>query len=238
MINCYKCDAEVTDDFCPKCGHPVTLPRLTGEYLASELASIFNVERGFFFTIREMLLRPGANLQEFVLRDRTRFVKPVIFVIVCSFIYTIAQQIFGFEDGYVSYADNEPSTTLTMFTWISNNYGYANIGLALFTAVWVRVFFARYGYTIFEILVMLCYVIGMVMLLVTMGILQATTPLPVLAVGAIGTFFYAPWAIAQFFDKQKWWNYPIAFFCNIAGLLSGTFFVLLLGSTIDHFKGI
>ena len=239
MAKCYRCEATLTDEFCAKCGHPAEQPRLTGAYLASELASSFNLERGFFYTIREMILRPGVATRGFVLNDRTRLVKPIIFVIVCSFIYTFGQQLFGFEDGYIVYGDSEPTTTLAIFTWISNNYGYANTGLALFTAVWVRLCFSRYGHTIFEILVMLCYVIGMIMLFMTViGIVQVTTGLPIFQLGAIGTFVYAPWAIAQFFDKSRIWNYPIAFLCNIAGLLSAVFFVLLLGNTIDALRAI
>ena len=37
--------------------------------MLSELASIFNFNKGFLFTIKELLLRPGLNIQKFILEE-------------------------------------------------------------------------------------------------------------------------------------------------------------------------
>ena len=70
-----------------------TLPRIDGKYIWNEISSVLNFEKGLFYTIRELLIRPGETVREFIQKDRNRLVKPIIFIIICSFIYTIIQQI-------------------------------------------------------------------------------------------------------------------------------------------------
>ncbi len=50
---------------------------------------MINFDKGIFYTIKELLIRPGENIPKFIHNDRNRLVKPLIFVIVCSLIYTI-----------------------------------------------------------------------------------------------------------------------------------------------------
>ena len=158
---CKKCNTEVTHNFCPNCGHPRNLKRIDRDYVISELISVFNLQKGILFTIRELLFRPGKSVHIFISEDRSRLVKPVMFLLIMSLVYTFLAQLLHFEDMYVSYADTKHSTTLTIVTWVQGNYGYANILMAVFIALWLRLFFRRYCINVFEILVLLSFVMGM-----------------------------------------------------------------------------
>lgn len=157
VAKCRKCGAELNGDFCSQCGTPRVLQRVDKNYIASEIISVINVEKGIFFTIKELLIRPGKAIHEFIHYDRNRLVKPILFIIVCSLVYTIAQHFLRFEDGYANTRGAENSFVSTIFAWVQQNYGYANLLMSIFIAGWLKLFFKKHGYSFFEIIILLCF---------------------------------------------------------------------------------
>lgn len=236
---CKKCGVELSDDFCSKCGNPKTLKRINGSYILTEIISVFNFEKGIFYTIKELLLRPGENIQKFIHNDRNRLVKPIIFVIVCSLVYTIAEQFLKFEEGYVNAGGFGDSAVTNIYGWIQNNYGYANILMSVFITVWIKLFFKKYDYNFFEIIILLCFVMGIGMLIyTTFGIIESMTKWRILQVGGLIGFLYTSWAIGQFFDKNKKLNYLKGFVAYFLGMLTFYILAIVLGIGIDFISKI
>lgn len=238
MNICKKCNSKLHGNYCSECGHPQEIERINGHYLMSEIGSILNLQKGFFFTLKELLIRPGKNINTFISVDRNRLVKPIMFILICSLTYTIFEQIFGFRDGYIDlqFEGSDPAIRL-IFQWISQNYGYSNILMSLFVAIWIKIFYRKYGYNIYEILILLLFVSGMQMLMFSLlGALEGLTKIPILSFGTYFVLIYAFWATAQFFDKRKILNYikaPIAYFL---GLITFFFVALAIGLLIDLLK--
>ena len=236
---CKNCEADLTGHFCSECGRPKTLKRIDGSYILSEIVSVLNFDKGFFYTIKELIVRPGTNVQNFIHNDRARLVKPIIFVIVCSLIYTIVQQFLRFEDGYVSAGGFGDSVVNNIFGWIQQNYGYANILMAIFIAGWIKLFFRKYEYNFFEILILLCFVMGVGMLIyTTFGILESLTKIKILHFGAIFGLVYTSWAIGKFFDKKRKLNYLKGLLAYLLGMITFYFMAVMLGLGIDLFAKI
>lgn len=211
-----------------------TLDRIDSKFIWNEISSVLNFEKGILFTVRELLLRPGKNIQIFIFEDRNRLVKPIVFLIITSLIYTLSQQLLLFENAYVNAGEFEQTATVTIFGWIQSNYGYANIFMAIFIAGWIKIFFRKYEYNFFEILILLCYVIGIGMLIYTVfGILDSVSTFQVLQIGGVIALVYTSWAIGRFFDKNKKMNYMKGFISYMLGMI--TFFIaaILLGVGID-----
>ncbi|MEM9340950.1 MAG: hypothetical protein AAGA66_19605, partial [Bacteroidota bacterium] len=121
-----------------------------------------------------------------------------------------------------------------IFQWAQANYGYANIVIALFVAVWIKILFRKRGYNFFEILILLLFVFGMVMLIMSFfGAMEAFTDLNLMEYGAMITFFYTSWAIGQFFDGRKIINYLKAFLAYVLGMVLAVFTALMIGKFID-----
>ena len=235
---CKNCETEVIQNYCPNCGTPVVLKRINGQYILKEISSVLNFDRGILYTIRELLLRPGKNIQTFVLEDRNRLVKPIIFIIITSLIYTLAQQFLHFEDGYVNAGGFEESATTNIFGWIQKNYGYANIIMAIFIAGWIKIFFRKYEYNFFEILILLCFVMGIGMLIYTVfGIIESTTKIQILHIGGMIAVVYTSWAIGRFFDKNKKVNYLKGFLSYLLGMITFFLAAIILGMGIDLIQG-
>lgn len=224
MKNCKNCITVVTGNYCSNCGKIVEVPRINGKWIIQEIGSVFNFEKGILLTIREVLLRPGTSIRKFLLEDRTTLVKPIIFLILCSLFYTFAQQLLHFEDAYLKTVWGD-SAISKIFDWIQSNYGYANIFMGFFIAIWTKVFFRKSGFNLYEILILTLFTIGNLMIIYTFfGIAESISNLRLLLVGgAVGTI-YSIWAIGQFFNKRKASSYIKAFFSNILGSIS--FFVI------------
>lgn len=234
LDRCKKCGTIANGNFCSKCGNARSLKRIDGSYILSELVSILNFDKGIFYTIKELIIRPGKCVDNFIHNDRNRLVKPLIFVIVCSLLYTIAQQFLKFEDGYVKAGGYGDSSINNILAWIQQNYGYANIVMAIFIAGWIKLFFRKNKYNFFEIIILLCFVMGVGMLIyTTFGILESITKARVLQIGAILGFIYTSWAIGQFFDKKKKMNYLKGLLAYILGMITFYFIAVILGLGID-----
>lgn len=233
-MNCKNCNAEVNSKFCPECGQPVSLKRIDGHYIRHEIEHVLHFERGILYTIRELVTHPGQNIRNYLSENRSRLVKPIIFIIVTSLIYSLCNHFFHFEDGYVAYLDHQKTTTSRIFKWIQGHYGYANILMGIFIAFWTKLFFKKYNFNFFEILILLCFIMGMGMLIYSVfGIAQGLTHLKLMQVAGIAGFIYTTWAIGIFFDKAKIASYVKALFAYILGMLTFTLTAILSGTLID-----
>jgi hypothetical protein len=230
---CSNCKEELSGAFCASCGVPAVPRRINGHYLLAEIGSILYLDRGILYTIRELLLRPGSSIRNYLLKNRNRLIKPVFFIIICSLVYTLLQQWLNFEDGYVNYSFKGESAAMDIFTWISQNYGYANLLMAVFMAFWIRVFFRKSGYNFFEILILLCYAMGMSMLFFALfGILDAVTGISIIGKGYFIGIIYASWAIGQFFNG-KVLGFIKGFMSYMLGIFTFSLVVLALGLMIE-----
>lgn len=232
--NCKNCSTAITLNYCPACGHPRALKRINGQYILQEIRSVLSLEKGFLLTIRELAARPGKSIERFLVEDRKSLVKPVVFLIVASLIYTVLNSIFHFEDSYVKFSGEQGSSTLAIFKWVQANYGYANIIMAFFIGLWLKLLFRKYPFNFFEILILLCFIMGMGMLVYSVfGVAQSLTKIHLMQFGSIVAFVYTTYAVGQFFDKKKPINYFKAFIAYIAGMITFSMTAIAIGAIVD-----
>ncbi|TCN56232.1 DUF3667 domain-containing protein [Flavobacterium circumlabens] len=233
-MNCKNCNAEATQNYCPECGQPMSLKRIDRHYITHEIEHVLHFERGILYTIRELITRPGENIKQFLLENRSRLVKPIIFIIITSLIYSFVNHFFHIEDGYLKPDESSTSTVGVIFKWSQNHYGYANIIEGVFIAIWTKIFFRKYGYNFFEILILLCFVTGIGMLIFTVfALLEGLTKINLLQIATIASLAYCSWAIGQFFDKNKPMSYVKAFAAYLLGMITLVILAIVIGILID-----
>lgn len=233
MSNCRNCKTEISQNYCPQCGDPFQLKRIDGHYIQHEITHILHFEKGIFYTIKELLLRPGENVRTFVSENRSRLVKPIIFIIITSLIYTLISHFFHLE-GYIKVENPNGISTNAIDKWVHNNYGYSNIIMGLFIAFWLKVFFSKNAFNYFEILILLCFVIGMGMLIFSVfAIAEGLTKFKLLPVSGCIYIIYACWAVGQFFNKRKISGYLKALAAYILGMISFSVGIFLLAFIAD-----
>lgn len=234
MTNCRNCNAPINDNFCGNCGEPILLKRVDSHYILHEIQHILHFEKGILYTIKELVVRPGKNIKEFITHNRNRLVKPILFIIVTSFIYTLVNHLFHIKAGYVQFDGQQNSATATIFHWIEHNYGYGNILMGMFIAFWLKLFFRKHNYNFFEILILLCFVMGIGMLIFSVSaLLEGLTHQSLMGISAVIGIIYITWSIGQFFESKKISSYLKALTAYILGMITFSASALLLGFLID-----
>ena len=233
-MNCNNCNTEVTENYCPNCGEAKELERIDGHYIMHEIQHVLHLEKGFLFTIRELITRPGESVKNYLTTNRSRLIKPILFIILTSLFYSIVNNFFHFEDSYIKFSGAEMTSTAYIFQWIQAHYGYANIMMGIFIALWCKLFFKKYKYNFFEILILLCFAMGIGMLIFAIfAILQGLFHIELMQIAGIVGFIYTSWAIGQFFEKGKFVSYVKAFFAYVLGMITFTLLAVLTGVVTD-----
>ncbi len=233
-MNCKNCNTEINLNYCPGCGQPAKLKRIDGHYIMHEIEHVLHFERGILYTIKELITHPGQNVRNYISDNRSRLVKPIIFIIVTSLIYTIISHFFHIENSYIQYNEITKTTVSVIFKWIQDHYGYSNIIMGVFIAGWLKVFFRKYDYNFFEILILLCFVMGMSMLIYTLfAIFQGVTGFRLMQIGGMISIVYNTWAIGQFFDKKKVGSYIKALASYLLGMITFMLTGVFLGIAIE-----
>jgi hypothetical protein len=231
---CNQCKTEIAENFCPNCGHPAVLKRIDGRYVFQEILNVLNFEKGILFTMRELAIHPGKSITGYLHENRNRLVKPIVFLVVASLVYTISNNYFHFEKEYVNFPDFKESVMLAIFKWVQGNYGYANLIMSFFIGMWMKVFFRKYLLNFFEILIVLCYAMGMGMLVYSVfGIVQGLTHIKLMQIAVIVGFFYVTYAIGQFYDRRKPFSYFKALIAYLLGMMAFSIAAFAMGIVMD-----
>ncbi len=236
-MTCSNCRSTVDTNFCGNCGQPIQIKRIDKDYVLHEIWHILHFDKGIFFTIKELLTRPGQNVKEFIAANRSRLVKPIIFIIITSLIYTLTSNFFHIEKGYVNFDGAKQSAIGIIFSWIQHHYGYANIIMGMYIAFWAKLFFRKYDYNFFEILILLCFIMGIGMLLFSVfALIEGLTKVSLMNISGALAMLYSTWAIGQFFDQKKVASYFKALVSYILGMIVFSLSLVLLGLLIDFLK--
>ena len=236
-MNCKNCNNEVNENYCPKCGQAAKIKRIDGHYIVHEIEHILHFERGILYTIRELLRNPGETIRYFITDNRVRLVKPIIFIIITSLIYTLTSNYFHIDEFFLKIkapAGAEKPAFAKILDWLRMNYGYLNILSGALTAVWLKVFFKKYEYNFFELLVMLCYVLGVSILISAFfAIIQGITHFKLSGIATIIGWIYVVVAISSFYKSKKISNYIYVLICYLLGMISFSILIFTIGLTID-----
>ena len=237
-MTCRNCSTTTTDNFCSHCGRPVKLARVDWHYIVHDIQHVLHFEKGILYTVRELLRRPGPSIHKFITTDRSRLVKPVLFLVVTSLIYTTIEHLVQIEQGYVHYEATKSSTLSFIFQWVQNHYGYANIIMGVFIAFWLKLIFRKSNYNFFEILIMLCFLMGVGMLILSLfALVQGLTEIQTLKVSSVVVLCYCTWAIGHFFDRERVASSFKALASYVLGMLTFSITLILLVLLLDFTMG-
>jgi hypothetical protein len=234
MSNCTNCNEPISGKYCSNCGQPTAIKRINTHYIIHEIEHILHLEKGILYTIKALLTDPGKNIRQFITENRSKLTKPVIFIIVTSLCYTFVIHFFHIKEGYTG-IENAQSNTVTLINkWVQENYGYSNLIMGIFIAIWIKIFFRRYDYNLFEIFILLCFIMGMGMLIFAVfAIIQGITDINILPFAGAVLIVYCAWAIGHFFNKKKISSYLKALAAYMLGMITFSLSVIIIGTLTD-----
>lgn len=200
------------------------LKRIDRHYITHEIGHLLHLDRGFFFTIKELFLRPGKTIRSFVFQDRKKLVKPILFLIFCSVIFSVIVHLLHAEVSLFNIDRIAPLQNKIRSEeiggWINNNLGYSQLLMGIFIAPWLKIFFKKKGYNIYEIVILLSYIFGEALLILISFVLVANLfdSNITASIGVVAYFIYLTWGIGQFFGERKIINYVKSALSYIIGL--------------------
>ena len=89
-MSCKNCGHDLEGNFCSNCGQSAKVDKISYGYVLSEIPnSLFQIDHGFFYTVKELFTRPGNSLREFMEGKRKDHYKPLAFLLITSTLYAL-----------------------------------------------------------------------------------------------------------------------------------------------------
>lgn len=232
MKNCKNCNNQVVDDFCSKCGQPINIKRIDFKYMVHEIEHLLHFEKGFHFTAWNLIIRPGKTIRTYLFENRNKYVKPIVYLFFSSLIFTLITSFLHIQYTFLNVGYIEPlkdKVNLKVIDdWFISHIAYNIIIVGFFIAPWLLLLFRKRKYNIFEMIVLMSYVLatGLLLILPIMMLVKLT-----LFFSNLTLFFivYQIWAIGQFFGERKIVNYFKALLAFILGILTHVAFFFIIG---------
>lgn len=208
--------------------------RINFSYLVHEINHLLHLESGFLYTVKELSIRPGKLVRNFILNDRTKATKPLIFLIFSGTIFTLLFHFLHIDFIFFSLGDNNGGIDQylkkeAITNWLNGHIGYACLLIGITIAFWIAIFFKKHQYNIYEIIVLLCYSMGQALLIITLfTIAGQITKLSILTtIGIMSSYVYilVNWSILWRKESNKLyqigtmlfiWSYYIP--CNLTSI--------------------
>ena len=218
-MNCKNCENKVDGNFCAHCGQNVKVDRLNLPNFLTEISdNVFQLNRGLFYTIKELFTRPGHAIRDFIQGKRKEYFKPIAYALTLSTIYFLVSQISdsptliddflnGASDG-VSDADKGDGSisNFPILEWLSNNYAYTTLLLIPIFSLASFISFLGLGINYLENIVINSYITGQQAIFysffMVMGTFFDINNWTTLSAVIISVLFNL-WAYVQFFSKAK-----------------------------------
>jgi hypothetical protein len=140
-MECKNCGNTANQSYCPFCAQKTSVDRITFKTILEELSdTLFQINRGFLYTIKELFIRPGKAISNYIEGKRKNYFKPIAYVFTISTIYFILVQFLdsttffleafeGFSRSSVDRNDEFEATKslIEIFKWLINNYSYTTL---------------------------------------------------------------------------------------------------------------
>ena len=172
---CKNCDYEFHGKYCPNCSQSVKAnSRLTFKNIIADFFdTVFNLDRGFFFTFWNLLKQPVFIIQGFINGKRKRFTNPVKYLIITTAIQALSESIIMFEEQGIpftsfSFLSNELNQNMHLWNQ-SLTLDYPILFGIINLLVWPIPFyflFKKLKHNIPELIAVMIYIYGTVVILI------------------------------------------------------------------------
>jgi hypothetical protein len=169
-MNCKNCNEETHGNFCAFCGQSTKVNKIDLRSFASDVSdTIIKVDKGLFFTLQQLFLRPGKSIRDYLDGKRVSYFKPIAFVFGLSTLYFLIAKVLGsstfLDEFIVGYAlaegeSEDPSNHLVILNWFASNYAVTALLLLPFFALSSFTAFFKSGFNYMEHLVVNAYITG------------------------------------------------------------------------------
>lgn len=169
---CKNCGQSASGNFCSNCGQNTHSGRIDLHHLTHDfLHGVLHVDKGIFYSIKELLLRPGSTIRGYLGGKRIKHFKPFAFIFILATIYGFLLHFFHFSFGYEDIIAIESESaqgselgkdwTKPIADYIEKHYAIATLLKTPIYTLTSFLFFKKSKYNYGEHLVINAYTLGL-----------------------------------------------------------------------------
>lgn len=92
---CKNCNNQFEGNFCNNCGQAANTHKLNMHFIWHDLKhGLFHFDNGIFYTIAQLLTKPGYTIREIIDGKRVKHFKPLSFIVVLATVYGLLYHFF------------------------------------------------------------------------------------------------------------------------------------------------
>lgn len=213
---CKNCEHIFQGNFCSNCGQKTNTVRLNWHYLQDELKYTFlHINKGFLYTAKQLFIRPGHTVREFLEGKRVQHYKPILFLFVLAGINGLLMHFFPAEEFVYNTnptnqlaASKQIELTKKYMDFISKNYTLFELALLPIYAFCSWLAFKKFGYNYIENIIINCFatsqrlIIGILFFPFQYLLLKTPYFIFFSFLTVVPSFGYSIWMILQLYNKQ------------------------------------
>ena len=141
-MECKNCGNEFEGKFCNQCGQKIVKGRFTiKDIIENFMHSFTHLDSGIILLMKELLVRPGLVIKEYLNGKQKKYFNPFQFLILAIALATFLAVKFTLFGPNLNPDSIEGINVQQRFWMLYNNFIYRNFNLILFTNVPVTAFF-------------------------------------------------------------------------------------------------
>ncbi|MFK7756209.1 MAG: DUF3667 domain-containing protein [Flavobacteriales bacterium] len=191
-------------------------PRINWNSISDQVMSVLNIEKGVFYTVKELLFRPGKAVRKHMFKNRRLLLNPVRFLVLSTTLATFITFYYmnessfntGFEQGFMNVetgnnTSNERVTKALIPMLIDLFKQFVNISYFFLVPAGALVswLFLRKSYNVPELAVAHCYMWSMVnCFTIVFTPLMLVSDYAIIFLAVLG-FFYPFFFYTKFFNQ-------------------------------------
>jgi len=156
---CKNCEHTFEGNYCSNCGQKTNTKRLDWNYVKDEVKYVFlHINKGFLYTVKQLLTRPGDTTRDFLEGKRVNHYKPILLVFVLAGLNGFISQYIDYSGFMPEYGNNAVAKEMPkMMNWILSHYALVELTLLPVFSLCSWFAFKKYGYNYIENIIINCF---------------------------------------------------------------------------------
>ncbi len=159
---CQNCQQLITANFCSNCGQK-KYKRIDRKYLMDELQySIIHTNKGFFYSMKNILQNPGKTAREFIDGNRVNHYKPILLTFVLSGVFAfVSFKLIGLNsimEAYYAKLNLSSDLVGQLMAFLTSYNSIIMLLLIPFFSLISQFTFRKWGQNYYEHIVMNAYI--------------------------------------------------------------------------------
>ena len=154
-IICKNCLVEFNGHYCNNCGQSAEVHRLDSHFLWHDLQhGLFHFDSGIVYSVKQLLIRPGNAIREFIEGKRKKHFAPLSLVIVLATIYGVLYHYFQINT-IIGPAENDSEIDYQKINeWLATHFAWNTLAAIPLYTLGTFIAFKKQGYNFIEYLVL------------------------------------------------------------------------------------